>query len=137
MSLIGWLAGTHILDLISGFDHWVAFGLLTVIGCRMLYEALREETGKLLGSLSVGVLLALSVATSIDALAVGLSFSFLRISIVVPAFVIGVVAFSLSFLGVYLGGKVERFVRNRVEILGGLILIIIGAKILVEHLGIV
>jgi len=136
MPVIGWLAGIHVLDLISGFDHWIAFGLLAFIGCRMIYESVRVEPKKLLDSLDIGLLLTLSVATSIDALAVGLSFSFLRISIIVPAIVIGVVAFSLSFLGVYLGGKVQRFVRNRVEILGGLILIAIGIRILVEHLGI-
>ena len=135
MPLIGWLAGIHVLELISGLDHWIAFGFLAVIGCRMVYESVRVESEKLLDSPSIGVLLTLSVATSIDALAVGLSFSFLRVSIVFPAIVIGVVAFSLSFLGVYLGGKLGRFLRNRVEILGGLILIAIGIKILVEHLG--
>jgi putative Mn2+ efflux pump MntP len=136
MPLIGWLAGIHILDLISGFDHWIAFGLLAFIGCKMIYESLRLESTKLLDSPSIGLLLTLSVATSIDALAVGLSFSFLRIAIIVPAIVIGVVTFSLSCLGVYLGGKIGCFLRNRVEILGGLILIAIGIKILVEHLGI-
>jgi len=135
MPLIGWLAGIHVLDLISGFDHWIAFGLLTFIGCRMMYESVRMESKRLIDSPSIGLLLTLSVATSIDALAVGLSFSFLRISIIVPAIVIGVVAFSLSFLGVYLGGKLGRFLGNRVELLGGLILIAIGIRILVEHLG--
>ena len=135
MPVIGWFAGIHVLDLISGFDHWIAFGLLAFIGCRMIYESVRVESKKLLDSLGIGLLLTLSVATSIDALAVGLSFSFLRISIIVPAVVIGVVAFSLSFLGVYLGGKLGRFLSNRVEILGGLILMVIGIRILVEHLG--
>ncbi len=135
MPVIGWFAGIHVLDLISGFDHWIAFGLLAFIGCRMIYESVRVESKKLLDSLGIGLLLTLSVATSIDALAVGLSFSFLRISIIVPAVVIGVVAFSLSFLGVYLGGKLGHFLRNRVEILGGLILMAIGIRILVEHLG--
>ncbi len=136
MLLIGWFAGIHVLDLISGLDHWIAFGLLAFIGCRMIYESLRSNTKKLLGSLGIGLLLTLSVATSIDALAVGLSFSFLRISIVVPALVVGLVAFALSFLGVYVGGKLGHFLRNRVEILGGVILIAIGIKVVVEHLGI-
>ena len=135
MPVIGWFAGIHVLDLISGFDHWIAFGLLAFIGCRMIYESVRVESKKLLDSLGIGLLLTLSVATSIDALAVGLSFSFLRISIIVPAVVIGLVAFSLSFLGVYLGGKLGHFLRNRVEILVGLILMAIGIRILVEHLG--
>ena len=134
MLLIGWFAGIHVLDFISGLDHWIAFGLLAFIGCRMIYESVKVETKKLLSSLSIGLLLTLSVATSIDALAVGLSFSFLRISIILPAIIVGLVAFSLSFLGVYLGGKMGRFLKNRVEILGGLILIFIGIRILVEHL---
>jgi putative Mn2+ efflux pump MntP len=134
MLVIGWFAGIHVLDLISGFDHWIAFGLLGFIGCRMIYEALRADTKTLLGSLGIGLLLTLSVATSIDALAVGLSFSFLRIAIVVPALVVGIVAFALSFLGVYLGRKIGHFFRNRVEILGGVILLAIGVKIVVEHL---
>ena len=135
MPLIGWFAGIHVLDLISGFDHWIAFGLLAVIGCRMIYESLRAESKRLVGSPSVFLLLTLSVATSIDALAVGLSFSFLRIFIIVPAIIIGVVTFLLSFLGVYLGGKLGRFLSSRVEILGGVILIAIGIRILVEHYG--
>lgn len=136
MPVVGWFTGIHVLDLISGFDHWIAFGLLAFIGCRMIYESVKVESKKLLDSPRIGVLLALSVATSIDALAIGLSFSFLRISIFVPAVVIGAVAFSLSFLGVYLGGKLGHFLRNRVEVLGGLILIVIGIRILIEHLGI-
>jgi putative Mn2+ efflux pump MntP len=136
MPLVGWFAGIHVLDLISGLDHWIAFSLLAFIGCRMIYESVKAESKNLLDSPKIGVLLALSVATSIDALAVGLSFSFLRIPIIVPAVLIGVVAFWLSFLGVYLGGKLGHFLRNRVEVLGGLILIVIGTRILVEHLGI-
>ncbi len=134
MPLIGWLAGVYVSELISGFDHWIAFGLLAFIGCRMIYESVKAESREFLDSLGVGLLLTLSVATSIDALAVGLSFSFLRISIFAPVFVIGVVAFSLSFLGVYLGGKLGRFLQSKVEVLGGLILLVIGVRILVEHL---
>ncbi|UCH32894.1 MAG: manganese efflux pump [Candidatus Bathyarchaeota archaeon] len=137
MPVVGWFAGIHVLDLISGFDHWIVFGLLAFIGCRMIYESVRAESTKLLDSPRLGLLLILSVATSIDALVVGLGFSFLRISIFVPAVLIGVVAFLLSFLGVYLGRKVGGFLHSRVEILGGLILIAIGIRVLVEHLGII
>ena len=136
MPVVGWFAGIHVLDLIAGFDHWIAFGLLAFIGCRMIYEAVKTESRKLLGSPRIGVLLTLAVATSIDALAVGLSFSFLRLPIIVPAVVIGVVAFGLSFLGVYLGRALGHVLGNRVEILGGVILVVIGLRILVEHLGI-
>jgi putative Mn2+ efflux pump MntP len=136
MPVVGWFAGFHVLNLISGFDHWIAFGLLAFIGCRMMYESVKAESKQLLDSPKVWVLLGLSVATSIDALAVGLSFSFLRIPIIVPAVVVGVVTFLLSFLGVYLGGKLGHLLHNRVEILGGLILIVIGIRIVIEHLGI-
>lgn len=136
MPVIGWFSGIHVLALISGFDHWIAFGLLAFIGGRMVYESVRSSSTKLLDSLSTRLLLTLSVATSIDALTVGLSFSFLRIPVVVPAIMIGLVAFSLSFLGVYLGGKIGGLLRNKVAILGGLILIVIGIRILVDHLGI-
>lgn len=137
MPVIGWVAGTQVLDVISGFDHWIAFGLLAVIGGRMVYEALQTDSRRLRESPGIVVLLTLSVATSIDALAVGLGFSFLRIPILEPAVIIGVVAFLLSFLGVYLGGKAGRHLHNRVEILGGVILIAIGTRILIEHLGVV
>ena len=135
MPVVGWFAGIHVLDLISGFDHWIAFGLLAVIGCRMIYESVRVESKKLLDSPGVILLLALSLATSIDALAVGLSFSFLRIPIIAPAIIIGIIAFLLSFLGVYLGGRLGHFLHNKVGVLGGLILMVIGIRILVEHLG--
>ena len=118
MPLMGWFAGIHVLDLISGFDHWIAFGLLAFIGCRMIYESVKAESKKLLDSPRIGVLLTLSVATSIDALAVGLSFSFLRIAIMIPAIIIGEVAFSLSFLGVYLGGKLGGFLGKKLKFLG-------------------
>jgi len=137
MPIIGWYAGVHILDLISDYDHWVAFFLLTFIGSRMIYESIRKESNRLVSSLSIKVLLILSIATSIDALAVGLSLSLLKVSIIIPAIVTGVVTFSLSFFGVYLGGRFGRVLKNRVESLGGLILVAIGLKILFEHLGII
>lgn len=135
MPIIGWYAGVHILDLISDFDHWVAFFLLTFIGSRMIYESIRKKSNTIVSSLSIKVLLILSIATSIDALAVGLSLSLLKVSIIIPAIVTGVVTFSLSFFGVYLGGRFGRVLKNRVESLGGLILVVIGLKILLEHLG--
>jgi putative Mn2+ efflux pump MntP len=137
MSIAGWVAGRQVLDLISGFDHWIAFGLLAFIGGEMIYESVKTESKRVLASPGIGVLLTLSVATSIDALAVGLGLSFLQVSIVEPAIVIGVVAFLLSFLGVYLGGKLRSLLHNRVEMLGGSILIAIGIRILMEHFGIV
>ena len=133
MPILGWLAGESIADYISDFDHWIAFALLTFIGVKMIYESIVDKPNKFLEAYNIKVILILSIATSIDALAVGLSFSFLDISIFFPAIIIGVVAFSLSFFGVYIGRKFGKFLKNRIEILGGLILIIIGLKILLEH----
>jgi putative Mn2+ efflux pump MntP len=137
MPIIGWYAGAHILDLISQFDHWVAFILLAVIGSRMIYESISKDSSSIISSLSIKVLLILSIATSIDALAVGLSLYVLNVSIITLATVTGIVTFFLSFCGVYLGGRFGCILRNRVEALGGIILIIIGLRILLEHLGII
>ena len=135
MPIIGWLAGLSVIEVISGFDHWIAFGLLGLIGCRMIYESIKiEPKKKEINYLSVYVLLMLSVATSIDALAVGLSFAFLRIFIAIPIIVIGIVTFVLSFLGVFAGNRFGNFFGKRIETVGGLILIGIGIKILFEHL---
>ena len=133
MPIFGWLAGESIADYISAFDHWVAFGLLTIIGVKMIYESFTNKPNNFLRAYSIKVILLLSIATSIDALAVGLSFSFLNISIFFPAIIIGIIAFLLSFLGVYMGRRFGKILKNRIEILGGLILIIIGLKILLEH----
>jgi len=137
MLILGWYAGVNLLDLISEYDHWVAFFLLTFIGSRMIYESIRKESTKLVSSLSIKVLLILSIATSIDALAVGLSLSLLNVSATTPAAVTGVVTFSLSFFGVYIGGRFGHILKSRVESLGGIILIAIGLKILLEHLAII
>lgn len=133
MPVFGWYAGESVADFISAYDHWVAFGLLAFIGSRMIYESIRNKPNNFLRSYNFKVLLILSVATSIDALAVGLSFSFLDISIFFPALTIGVITFVLSFFGVYIGGRFGKLLKNRIEILGGLILIGIGLKILLEH----
>jgi putative Mn2+ efflux pump MntP len=134
MPVFGWLAGANVVEFIEGFDHWIAFGLLSLIGCRMIYESIKKDAKKVFGSLSLGVLLVLSIATSIDALAVGFSLSFLKLSIVAPVIATGIITFSLSFLGMYLGSRFGRFFKNKIEILGGVILILIGINILIEHL---
>lgn len=135
MPLIGWVAGIRLRGFISGFDHWVAFGLLSLIGGKMIYESMKiGSNDNEIKSLNVFVLLILSIATSTDALAVGLSFAFLKISIATPIIVIGIVTFMLSFLGVLVGNKLGHFFEKKMEFLGGLILIGIGIKILIEHL---
>lgn len=135
MPLVGWLAGLSLAYLISGLDHWIAFGLLAFIGSKMVYESVRMGSRERTPDpLNVYVLLMLSVATSIDALAVGISFAFLSVTIITPVIVIGAVTFGLSFLGVYVGDRLGHFFERRIETVGGLILIGIGAKILIEHL---
>lgn len=135
MPLFGWLAGLGVRDLISGIDHWIAFGILCLIGCKMILESNRKTTGKKrINSLNVYVLLLLSVATSIDALAVGLSFSFLRTPILTPIIIIGIITFLLSFLGFFAGNKFGHLFERKIGIAGGLILIGIGIKIVIEHL---
>jgi len=134
MPLLGWLGGVSAREVITGIDHWIAFGLLCLIGCKMIYESTRlGSDDKETDPLDIHVLLILAIATSIDALAVGVSFAFLKMAIITPALIIGLITFSLSFLGVYVGNISGHFFENKIEVLGGLILIGIGVKILIEH----
>jgi putative Mn2+ efflux pump MntP len=135
MPVIGWLAGLGFKKIIASFDHWLAFVLLLFIGAKMILETRRPENCRTRANLpSLPVLLGLAVATSIDALAVGLSFSLLAVDIITPVLIIGLVTFSLSFMGVLAGYRFGSWISGKAEILGGLILIIIGSKILFEHL---
>lgn len=135
MPVLGWLAGSGLADLVSEVDHWIAFGLLSFIGGRMIYESVKkEESKKEVNPLGIYVLLMFSIATSIDALAVGVSFAFLGVYILNPIIVIGVITFLLSFVGVYAGDRFGQILKNKVKIAGGFILIGIGLKILIEHL---
>lgn len=135
MPVIGWLAGLGLRELISQVDHWIAFGLLCLIGGRMIYESTKPRTEKSgFNPLSLGVLLLLSVATSIDALVAGVSLAFLKVSILLPIILIGMVTFVLSFLGVFVGDRSGHLFQNKAEFVGGLVLIGIGTKTLIEHL---
>lgn len=135
MPLIGWLLGSTLIAIISGFDHWVAFVLLAIIGARMIYDGVRSRGGKGGGDpFRLHSLLALAVATSIDALAVGLSLSLLEVEILLPAAMIAVVCFCLSVAGALASGRLGGLFGSRVKLLGGAILILIGLRILVEHL---
>jgi len=134
MPVVGWLAGKTLAELVSGFDHWVVFAVLSLIGAKMIYESFKIESAEEPAPLeSVYVLLVLSVATSIDALAVGFGFAFLRVSIVMPVVVIGLVTFVLSLVGTAVGHNLGHFFEKRIEAVGGLVLIAIGVKILLEH----
>jgi len=135
MPVLGWLTGSSFQQYIAAFDHWIAFGLLTFIGSKMIYESfLIEKTENNYDPNNLATVFVLSIATSIDALAVGLSFSALQVQIIQPAIVIGIVTFLLSLLGVYIGGKFGSLFENKIEFIGGTVLIGIGLKILIEHL---
>jgi putative Mn2+ efflux pump MntP len=135
MVVLGWLAGSAVIDLISAYDHWLAFALLVFIGGKMIWESFRKESdGEHKKYTGWFTLLALSIATSIDSLAVGLSFAFLEVDIVVACVTIGLTTFIITIIGQLIGNRVGRLVGKRAEIVGGLILIAIGIKILVEHL---
>jgi len=138
MPLLGWAAGRSVLPLIEAVDHWVAAGLLFLVGGRMVYDAFRSQKIDKPGPRDPtrGLkLLLLAVATSIDALAVGLSLAMLSVSILIPALVIGIVAFTLSLLGARLGPVLGRLAGKRAELAGALVLFVIAVKILVDHLG--
>lgn len=135
MPVIGWSAGLGFRGFISGVDHWIAFGLLSLIGFKMIFESRAMDSDKKsTDPLNIYTLLILSVATSIDALAVGLSLSLLNISIINPSIIIGVTTFMFSFAGVYIGKRAGHFFEKKIETAGGIILIVIGVKILIEHL---
>lgn len=135
MPLIGWWAGSYFQEVIASIDHWIAFGLLAIIGGNMIRESLRgeEETCED-KTLTLKTILILAVATSIDALAVGISFAFLQVHIWTAIAIIGLTTFVLSFIAVYLGNRLGDLLEKYAGILGGIILILIGTKILLEHL---
>ena len=129
MPVVGWLSGLTLTDFITGVDHWVAFGLLFLIGCKMIYESFKIDKMEKPG-VNTMALLGLALATSIDALTVGLSLSFLKIAIAMPAIIIGIVTFSFSFLGVFIGHKFGRLFAGKIEVAGGIVIVGIGLKIL-------
>ncbi|MCK4343925.1 MAG: manganese efflux pump [Bacteroidales bacterium] len=135
MPVIGWFLGSEIETYAAEFDHWIAFGLLALLGGKMIISSFRDSSmSKPIDPLKLPVLFSLSVATSIDALIVGFSFGFLEINIILAVLVIGGITFFVSMLGILFGKKTGSGFGKKMEILGGIILISIGIKILVEHL---
>ena len=136
MPVLGWLAGRAFADLIASYDHWVAFILLVFIGARMIWESFRAKDGRTeTPDITRGwLLLILSLATSIDALVVGLSFAFLAVNIVLASSTIGVVAFTATAIAFSVGTKMGKFIGRRAEVIGGLVLIAIGLRILISHI---
>lgn len=137
MPLLGWLLGTSFERYITDIDHWIAFALLAFIGGKMIVEAFKNEEEEDSGKFDIKELFLMAIATSIDALAVGITFAFLQTDIVSSITIIGCTTFVLSALGVFIGHKFGAKYKNRAEIAGGVILVLIGVKILLEHLGII
>ena len=137
MPFVGWLLGKQFEAYITSFDHWIAFVLLVLIGANMIREALsKEEAEEANASLAFKTMLLMAVATSIDALAVGITFAFLSVHIVPAALTIGATTFLLSAAGVKVGSVFGLRYKKRAEIAGGVILCLLGVKILLEHLGV-
>lgn len=138
MPMLGFLLGYKFESFITNIDHWIAFVLLAIIGGNMIREALgKDEDDKENDDFSFRAMLPLAVATSIDALAVGISFAFLGVDIVTAALLIGATTFVLSGAGIFVGNIFGSKYKSKAELAGGIVLILIGAKILLEHMGII
>lgn len=136
MPTLGWLIGVRIEEYIRNFDHWIAFGLLLIIGIKMIIESFKtNEEDKNFNPLNPKVLLMISLATSIDALIAGISFAFIEYNWFLSGFIIGATTFIISMLGILSGKKMGARLGNKMEIVGGVILIFLGSRILLQHLG--
>jgi putative Mn2+ efflux pump MntP len=134
MPFVGALAGLSFREYIADYDHWIAFIILAAVGGKMIYESFKiTQAEKNFNPSNILVLLVLSVATSIDALAIGITLSLVASSIVTAVVVIGLVTFVFSYLGVMIGKRFGHIFENKIEALGGIVLIVLGAKILCEH----
>ena len=139
MPLIGWFLGKQFASYIERFDHWIAFGLLLIIGGKMIIDVIRgeDESCPYSNGLDLKQLTVMAIATSIDALAVGVSFAFLKTNIFSAIAVIGLTTFILSLVGVLIGNRFGEKYKDKATLAGGIILIAIGTKILLEHLGVI
>ena len=136
MPIIGYLLGGTFADVIEKYDHWIAFGLLLFIGINMIREAFDKDE-EVNDKVDFKSMIWLAIATSIDALTVGITFSFLKVNIWFAALLIGMITYTLSIIGVIIGSKFGAKYKAGAEVTGGIILIIMGIKIVVEHLGII
>ena len=137
MPVAGYFIGIAFAEYVQTYDHWIAFVLLVGLGGKMLYEAYKNEFDEEVTDLSNKALITLGIATSIDAMAIGVTFAFLQTDIYTAAGVIGLVTFILCVVAVYVGKKLGSLLESKAEMLGGVILIGLGCKILAEHLGII
>lgn len=136
MPIVGYLLGAQFSDRITSIDHWIAFVLLAAIGANMIKEALSKDEEKCDDSLGFRTMLVLAIATSIDALAVGVTFAFLNVNLGFAVSFIGVTTFVISAVGVKVGNVFGARYKSKAELAGGIILILLGLKILLEHLGV-
>jgi putative Mn2+ efflux pump MntP len=135
MPLIGWLLGSSIKDYAESFDHWIAFGILGLLGGKMIYESFSSSPeDRSFNPLDIKVMIGMAIATSIDALVVGFSFALLDFKIIISVAIIGVVTYIVAMLGMLFGKNIGSRLGKRMEMLGGIMLILIGLKILIEHL---
>lgn len=137
MPLLGYVLGVGFRDVIESIDHWIAFVLLCVIGGNMIRESMKSEDEKCDPAMDFKSMVVLAVATSIDALAVGVTLAFLKVNIIYSVLFIGCTTFVISAFGVWLGNRLGGRSKINAELLGGVILICIGTKILLEHLGVI
>lgn len=137
MPIIGYFLGSTFESLVTQIDHWIAFVLLTLIGVNMLKEAFGKDCENCNDSVDFKTMVILAIATSIDALAIGITFAFLQTNIVLSALLITIITFAICVLGVKIGNKFGDKYERKAETVGGLILILMGIKILIEHLGII
>ena len=136
MPAIGYFLGATFENLVTQIDHWIAFVLLGIIGINMLREAFDNEKEEANDRVDFKTMLVLAIATSIDALAIGITFAFLKVNVLLATLLIGIITFGLSVIGVKIGNKFGNKYERKAETIGGIILILMGLKILLEHLGI-
>jgi len=138
MPLLGWFGGSFTSKYVGSFDHWIAFALLAYVGGKMIHEACKkdDENNNKEGDGRIGLytMLILAIATSLDALAVGLTLAFIDVEIYIPALIIGIITFVTSFIGVYIGKFFGHLFEKKLEVLGGIILIGIGIKTVIDHI---
>ena len=138
MPLLGWLAGSNIVVYIAHYNHWIAFAILAVIGTKMIFDANHQEMWHLSTDITRGwSLVTLSVATSIDALAVGFSIGIIKDHILLPAIIIGFITAGMTLIGMQLGIFLSQKFGQKISVVGGIVLILIGIQILVEHTGMI
>ncbi len=137
MPAIGYFLGTTLSGVVEKIDHWIAFILLSIIGGNMIKESSNDEMEKRNDKIDFKTMIVLAIATSIDAMAVGVTFAFLKTNLILAISIIGIITFIISVIGVIIGNNFGDKFQNKAELTGGIILIIIGLKILLEHLGII